>query len=54
MVGVVAALRRVATEPVGLLYVDRRYDLNIPASTTDGARRTGWEWPTPSISGMYR
>jgi arginase len=35
--GVVAALRRVATNPVGLLYIDRHYDLNTPASTTDGA-----------------
>jgi arginase len=35
--GVVAALRRVAADPVGLLYVDRHYDLNTPDSTTDGA-----------------
>jgi arginase len=35
--GVVAALRRVAAEPVGLLYVDRHYDINTPDSTTDGA-----------------
>jgi len=35
--GVVAALRRVVADPVGLLYVDRHYDLNTPASTTDGA-----------------
>jgi arginase len=35
--GVVAALRRVAAEPVGLLYIDRHYDLNTPTSTTDGA-----------------
>jgi arginase len=35
--GVVAALRRVATDPVGLLYVDRHYDMNTPESTTDGA-----------------
>jgi arginase len=35
--GVVAALRRVAAEPVGLLYVDRHYDINTPESTTDGA-----------------
>jgi arginase len=35
--GVVAALRRVSADPVGLLYVDRNYDLNTPQSTTDGA-----------------
>jgi arginase len=35
--GVVAALRRVGADPVGLLYVDRHYDLNTPESTTDGA-----------------
>jgi arginase len=35
--GVVAALRRVAQDPVGLLYIDRHYDMNTPASTTDGA-----------------
>ena len=35
--GVVAALRRVSEDPVGLLYVDRNYDLNTPESTTDGA-----------------
>jgi arginase len=35
--GVVAALRRVAPDPIGLLYIDRHYDLNTPASTTDGA-----------------
>jgi arginase len=35
--GVVAALRRASTDPVGLLYLDRNYDLNTPASTTDGA-----------------
>jgi arginase len=35
--GVVAALRRVAARPVGLLYIDRHYDLNTPTSTTDGA-----------------
>jgi len=35
--GVVAALRRVAADPVGLLYVDRHYDINTPESTTDGA-----------------
>src|ERR1700679_1846125 len=33
--GVVAALRRVAAEPVGLLYIDRHFDLNTPASRTD-------------------
>ena len=35
--GVIAAMRRVAADPVGLLYVDRHYDLNTPQSTTDGA-----------------
>ena len=35
--GVVAALRRVAADPVGVLYVDRNYDLNTPKSTSDGA-----------------
>lgn len=35
--GVVAALRRVSADPVGLLYVDRNYDINTPESTTDGA-----------------
>jgi arginase len=35
--GVVAALRRLSADPVGLLYVDRNYDLNTPESTTDGA-----------------
>ncbi len=35
--GVVAALRRVAADPVGLLYVDRHYDMNTPESTIDGA-----------------
>jgi arginase len=35
--GVVAALRRVSSDPVGMLYVDRNYDLNTPESTTDGA-----------------
>jgi arginase len=35
--GVVAALRRVAADQVGLLYVDRHYDINTPESTTDGA-----------------
>jgi arginase len=35
--GVVAALCRVAADPVGLLYVDRHYDINTPESTTDGA-----------------
>jgi arginase len=35
--GVVAALRRVSTDPVGVLYVDRNYDVNTPESTTDGA-----------------
>lgn len=35
--GVVAALRRISADPVGVLYVDRNYDLNTPDSTTDGA-----------------
>ena len=35
--GVVASLRRVSTDPVGVLYVDRHYDINTPESTTDGA-----------------
>lgn len=35
--GVVAALRRVTVEQIGLLYVDRNYDINTPESTTDGA-----------------
>jgi arginase len=35
--GVVAALCRVSEDPVGLLYVDRNYDINTPDSTTDGA-----------------
>jgi arginase len=37
VLGVVAALRRSADEITGLLYVDRGYDINTPASTTDGA-----------------
>ena len=35
--GVVAALRSVTEDPVGLLYVDRHYDINTPESTNDGA-----------------
>lgn len=35
--GVAAALRHVAAEPIGLLYLDRNYDINTPESTTDGA-----------------
>jgi len=35
--GVAAALQRVATDPIGLLYVDRNYDINTPDSTSDGA-----------------
>jgi arginase len=35
--GVVAALRRVSADPVGVLYVDRNYDINTPESTGDGA-----------------
>ena len=35
--GVVAALCRVSEDPVGVLYVDRNYDINTPESTTDGA-----------------
>lgn len=37
VLGVVAALRQVANEPIGLLYLDRNYDINTPESTTDGA-----------------
>ena len=35
--GVMAALRRLGAGAPGLLYVDRHYDINTPASTTDGA-----------------
>ena len=35
--GVVAALCRVSEDPVGVLYVDRNYDINTPESTNDGA-----------------
>jgi arginase len=35
--GVIAALCRVAADPIGLLYLDRNYDINTPKSTTDGA-----------------
>jgi arginase len=35
--GVVAALSRASADPVGLLYLDRNYDINTPESTTDGA-----------------
>jgi arginase len=35
--GVVAALGRVLADPIGVLYVDRNYDINTPESTTDGA-----------------
>ena len=35
--GVVAALRSVTEDPVGLLYIDRHYDINTPESTNDGA-----------------
>jgi arginase len=35
--GVVAALRRVSADPVGVLYVDRNYDINTPETTSDGA-----------------
>jgi arginase len=35
--GVMAALRRLGTGAPGLLYVDRHYDMNTPASTADGA-----------------
>ena len=35
--GVVAALRRASADPVGVLYVDRNYDINTPESTSDGA-----------------
>jgi arginase len=35
--GVAASLRRLSTDPVGVVYVDRHYDINTPGSTTDGA-----------------
>jgi arginase len=35
--GAVAALRLVSADPVGVLYVDRNYDINTPESTSDGA-----------------
>jgi arginase len=37
VLGVIAALRGVSDEPTGLIYVDRGFDINTPASTTDGA-----------------
>jgi len=37
VLGVMAALRRLDAGVPGLLYLDRGYDINIPASTTDGA-----------------
>jgi arginase len=37
VLGVIAALRRGSPDPVGLLYLDRNYDMNTPESTTDGA-----------------
>lgn len=37
VLGVVAALRRLGSGELGLLYVDRGYDINTPQSTTDGA-----------------
>ncbi len=37
VLGVIAALRGASDQPVGLLYVDRGFDLNTPTSTTDGA-----------------
>jgi arginase len=37
VLGVVAAMSRVSADPVGLLYMDRNYDINTPESTTDGA-----------------
>jgi arginase len=37
VLGVAAALRRVSSDPVGVFYMDRNYDLNTPDSTTDGA-----------------
>jgi len=37
VLGVMAALRRLETGAPGLLYVDRHYDMNTPASTADGA-----------------
>ena len=35
--GIMAALRRLEAGAPGLLYVDRHYDMNTPASTADGA-----------------
>jgi arginase len=35
--GVAAALRRLSADPIGVLYVDRNYDINTPESTNDGA-----------------
>jgi arginase len=35
--GVIAALCRISTDPIGVFYVDRNYDINTPESTTDGA-----------------
>ncbi len=35
--GVVGALHGVTVERIGLLYLDRGYDMNTPESTTDGA-----------------
>ena len=37
VLGIMAALRRLETGDPGLLYVDRHYDMNTPASTADGA-----------------
>jgi arginase len=37
VLGIMAALRRLETGAPGLLYVDRHYDMNTPASTADGA-----------------
>jgi arginase len=37
VLAVMAALRRLGAGAPGLLYADRHYDLNTPATTTDGA-----------------
>ena len=37
VLGVATALRRTRSDPVGVMYVDRNYDINTPESTTDGA-----------------
>jgi arginase len=37
VLGIMAALRRLGAGAPGLLYIDRHYDMNTPASTADGA-----------------